>query len=147
MIVRARAVLAVAFIVGIVIIATEFPLGQLMRGRSSLAAATVQLAELKAQNRALAGQLASLHQDATIAGIAHAEYGLVAKGQRAVVVLPTPGSSSGSSAPLSASTVPISDLVPTDAIVSPGAAGGVVAKRPSFWSRLAQRLEFWKAVP
>jgi cell division protein FtsB len=147
MIARARAILAVAFIVGIVIIATEFPLGQLIRSRASLSAATAQLSELKAQDHALDGQLASLHQDATIAGIAHAEYGLVTKGQKAVVVLPSPGASSGGSAPLSASTVPTSDLVPTDAIVSPSSGGGVSVKRPGFWSRLAQRLEFWKAVP
>jgi hypothetical protein len=118
-----------------------------MRSRASLSAATAQLSELKAQDHALDGQLASLHQDATIAGIAHAEYGLVTKGQKAVVVLPSPGASSGGSAPLSASTVPTSDLVPTDAIVSPSSGGGVSVKRPGFWSRLAQRLEFWKAVP
>jgi hypothetical protein len=142
---RARAVLAAAFIVGIVIVATEFPLGQLMRGRAAMAHATVQLTTLEAQNRALAAQVASLHQPSTIARIAHAEYGLVGKGERSVVVLPAPRNDAGAGGPLRATTVPRSDLVPTDAIVSGTPASPV--KRAGFWSRLLQRLEFWKAVP
>ncbi len=145
MIARARLLLVAAFIAGIVIVATEFPLGQLMRGRAAMSEASSQLSRLQAQNRALTAEVVSLHQDATVARIAHAEYGLVSKGQRSVVVLPLPSAGSG---PLGATTVPRSDLVPTDAIVNPAVGGdGKVVKRVGFWSRLVQRLEFWKAVP
>jgi hypothetical protein len=43
--------------------------------------------------------------------------------------------------------VPKSDLVPTDAIVSGSASGVKPVQQPGFWSRLVQRLEFWKATP
>ncbi|MFZ0171048.1 MAG: septum formation initiator family protein [Acidimicrobiales bacterium] len=149
MIARARLLLVVAFVAGIVIVATEFPLGQLIRGRAAMAQASAQLTRLQAQNRALAAQVASLHEDATIARIAHEEYGLISKGERSIVVLPAPSRRAGTgTGPLNSTTVPRSDLVPTDAIVSPtGAGGSKPVKQAGYWARLLQRLEFWKAVP
>jgi len=146
---RARLLVLVALILGAVIIATEFPLGQLLRGRAAVAQASAQLSRLQAQNRALAADVASLHEDATIARIAHANYGLVAEGERSIVVLPSPSAGAGEgTGPLDSTTVPRSDLVPTDAIVSSTPSrGGEPVKREGYWSRLLQRLEFWKAVP
>jgi hypothetical protein len=148
MIGRARIALLVALMAGIVITATEFPLGQLLRGRAAVAGAGHQLSHLQAQNRALAAEVGSLHQSGTVARIAHQDYGLIAKGERSVVVLPSRGAAAGpGSDPLSSTGIPKSDLVPSDAIVSPGATGAASGKRPGFWKRVLQRLEFWKALP
>jgi cell division protein FtsB len=148
MIGRARIVFFAGLIAAIVIVATEFPLGQLMRARAALAQGSSQLRALDTENRQLAGQIRSLHRDSTVARIAHEDYGLVKKGQRSIVVLPSPSTSPGDgSGPLSTTTVPTSDLVPTDAIVSGTASGAKSMKQPGFWSRLVQRLEFWRATP
>ena len=149
MIGRARLVLLLALIAGIVITATEFPLSELMSGRAAVAQAAQQLRALQSQNKALASQVSSLHEGGTVARIAHQDYGLVAKGERSVVVLPSrsTGGSAGAG-PLSATTVPKSDLVPSDAIVSSTGGGtGAVHKAAGFWERVVQRLEFWKASP
>jgi hypothetical protein len=138
----------VALLAGIAIVATEFPLGQLMRGRAALGQTTQQLTQLQAQNRALARQVSDLRQNGTIARIAHQDYGLISRGQRSVVVLPSATTKTGgASGPLSTTKVPKSDLVPSDAIVSPSGGRVRAVKRAGFWSRLVQRLEFWKAVP
>lgn len=149
MIARARALLAVAFLVGMVIVATQFPLGELTRARAAVGQATSQLSQLQGQNRQLAAQVASLREDGTVARLAHKEFGLVFKGQRSIVVLSSPGTRSKLDVgPLSATLVPKSDLVPSDATLSPGRGSGhKPAKEPGYWSRLLQRLEFWKAAP
>jgi cell division protein FtsB len=149
---RARLALLVALVAGIVITATEFPLGQLMHDRAGNAQASYQLSQLQAQNRALASEVSSLHQPGTVARIAHQEYGLVANGQQSIVVLPSPvtghNRTASESGPLSSTGVPKSDLVPTDAIVSPGARGASKASRTAgFWDRVLKRLEFWNASP
>ncbi len=143
MIARARAALAVAVLIGLVIVATEFPLGQLLHGRAALAQANAQLSDLQAQNRQLGAQVSALRNPSTVARIAHDEYGLVTKGERSIVILPDSGGAP--SGPLSSAKVPTSDLVPSDAIVS-GTGGGPVGHRAGFWSRLLQRLEFWHAA-
>lgn len=144
MIARARAVLAAAFLVGLVIVATEFPLGQLLHERAALAQAGAQLGQLQAQNRQLGAEVSALRDPSTIARIAHDDYGLVTRGERSIVILPSPGSGGRPSGPLSSTSVPRSDLVPSDAIVS-AAGGGSATHQPGFWSRLLQRLEFWHA--
>jgi cell division protein FtsB len=148
---RARIALLLALIAGIVITATEFPLGQLMRGRAEVARATQHLSHLQAQNGALASEVSSLHQSATVARIAHEDYGLIAKGQQSIVVLPSRpagASSTVGSGPLSATDVPGSDLVPSDAIVSPTGTGASKGHQAvGFWGRVVQRLEFWRAIP
>jgi cell division protein FtsB len=147
MIARARIFLLVSLIAGVAIVATEFPLGQLLRQRAALGQATQQLSQLQAENRSLAAQVDALHQSSTVARIAHEDYGLVGKGQRAVVVLPSPAKSGSSAGPLDTNEVPKSDLVPSDAIVAGTGTGPAPAKGRSFWTRLLQRFEFWKAVP
>ena len=152
MIGRARILLLLALVAGIAITATEFPLGQLMRGRAEVAQATQQLTQFQGQNRALASAVRSLHQDGTVSRIAHQDYGLVAKGQRSVVVLPSrvpgAGAHGDGSGPLSATSVPKTDLVPSDAIVSPTSpATSTAPKPPGFWERVLHRLEFWRALP
>jgi len=152
MIGRARIALLVALLVGLVITATEFPLGQLMRGRAEVTEAGQQLKRLQAENRALAAEVRSLHQSGTVARIAHQDYGLVDRGQVSVVVLPSAraardaGAGSGAG-PLSSTGVPKSDLVPSDAIVSPSPGAGPRRKTAGFWERVLQRLEFWRALP
>jgi hypothetical protein len=141
-----------ALIAGIAITATEFPLGQLMRGRADVAHATQQLTQLQGQNRVLASEVSSLHQGGTVARIAHEDYGLVAKGQKSIVVLPSrvAGAQGGpaGAGPLSATGVPKTDLVPSDAIVSPTGPATPKAHKPAgFWERVLQRLEFWRAIP
>jgi hypothetical protein len=111
-----------------------------------------QLNLLQAQNRALSAEVSSLRQSSTVARIAHQEYGLVGKGERSIVVLPSPtatrDSGAGSGAgPLNSTGVPKSDLVPSDAIVSPSAGASHPKKTPDFWERVLQRLEFWRAIP
>lgn len=148
MIGRARIALLVALIAGIVITATEFPLGQLMRGHAAVADAGHQLSELQARNRALAGEVSSLHRSGTVARLAHQDYGLVAKGQRSIVVLPSRAVRGTGDSPLSSTGFPKSDLVPSDAIVSPSGGGAGKGKKVAgFWERVLQRLEFWRAVP
>lgn len=146
MIARARATLAAAVLVGTFVVAAEFPLGQLIRGRGAVAEASAQLDRLQARNRALAAEVVSLHEDSTVARIAHADYGLVAKGERSLVILPSSSAAAGSGL-LDTTTVPKSDLVPTDAIVTSSGSGNRPLRQAGFWSRLLQRLEFWKAVP
>ncbi|MHB1510329.1 MAG: FtsB/FtsL family cell division protein [Acidimicrobiales bacterium] len=148
MIARSRALLAVAVIVSIVIVSTEFPLGQLTRARAAAGTASLQLSRIKSGNRQLASEVASLHKDATVASIAHREYGLVAKGDQAVIVLPSVGAKTAAPGPLGPNMIPKADIFPTDAIVASGASPSTKAvKSESYWSRLMQRLEFWKAVP
>jgi cell division protein FtsB len=144
---RARIVLLLAVVAGIALLTTEFPFAQLVSERSSVAQASLQLSQLQAENRVLAGQVKALSQPSTVARIAHEEYGLVYKGQQSVVVLPSSTDGSHGGGPLSSTYVPKSDLFPSDAIVAPGAppkGGGV--KQKDFWARLLQRIEFWKAA-
>jgi hypothetical protein len=140
---RARLVLLVAFVVGVVIVATEFPFRQLLDERATVTRSGQQLSKLQTANESLQSVVDSLHQPSSIAGVAHSEYGLVQPGQRAVVVLP--GGGTGGSGPLSSKRIPNSDIVPTDSIVS--SAGNNAGTRGSsgFWSQLLKRLEFWKA--
>ncbi|MDA8266380.1 MAG: septum formation initiator family protein [Actinomycetota bacterium] len=149
MIARSRALFAVAVIVSIVIVSTEFPLGQLTHARAAAATASLQLSRLKAENRLLASEVASLHRDASIASIAHREYGLVSKGDQSVIVLPSTGAkATAASGPLGPNMIPKADIFPSDAIVASGSSPSAKAVKPqSYWARLLQRLEFWKAVP
>lgn len=146
MIARARLLLLVSLVVGIVIVATEFPFRQLLDERASVTRTSQQLRQLDAANRSLQAQVNAMHQPGTISAIAHQQYGLVQLGQRSVVVLP--GGGTGGSGPLDSKTIPQGDVVPSDAVISPAGGGGVVReKTDGFWGRLLQRLEFWKAVP
>ncbi len=147
---RARITLLGALIVAAGIVATQFPLNQLLGERTAVRQEGQQLIQLNAENRSLAGQIASLRQPDTIARLAHERYGLVAVGDQSLVVLPSvAGQPASSSDSLDSPVVPKSDLVPSDSLISAsGATGsGSVGTPAGFWSELVQRLEFWKAVP
>ena len=147
---RARITLLIALVLSAGIVATQFPLNQLLGERSNVLRETRQLAALKAENSPLTVQIASLHQPGTIARLAHERYGLVTVGEQSLVVLPSVAGQAGSSrGPLDSTVVPQSDLMPSDAVISPGGAAGSGSPATSegFWPKLLQRLEFWKAVP
>ncbi len=145
---RARIVVLLALTASIVIVATEFPFSELMGERASVARGTAQLSLLQAQDRVLASQVKEMSQPATIERIAHEEYGLISKGERSVVVLPSAADAAGGPSPLRVSVVPRADLFPSDAIVAQGESGASVPaakEHESFLSRLLKRIEFWKA--
>jgi len=143
---RARLLFVVALLASVVVVGAEFPFGQLLHERQVIAARASELSHLQTENRSLAADVASLHQPATVGRIAHGEYGLVQQGQSSVVVLPSPGDGGGTD-PLSGSRIPSSDEVPSDALVAgPQTAGVGSGKAEGFFSKLLDRLEFWKAV-
>jgi len=147
---RARIALLGALLASAGIVATQFPLNQLLGERTAVRQQSQQLLQLNAENRSLAAQIASLHQPDTIARLAHERYGLVAVGDQSLVVLPSvAGQAASASDPLESTLVPKSDLVPSDSLISAsGATGsGSVGTPAGFWSKLVQRLEFWKAAP
>ncbi|MGH9171424.1 MAG: septum formation initiator family protein [Acidimicrobiales bacterium] len=136
-----------ALVVGVVLVATEFPWHQLLDERAGVARSSQQLTQLQNANHALQAEVNSLHQSSTIEGVAHSQYGLVEPGQRSVVVLA--GGGTGAKGPLSATKIPESDIVPSDSLVAGSGTGGaaVAGSHPSgFWGQLLQRLEFWKAA-
>jgi cell division protein FtsB len=67
-----------------------FPTGALLRQGAALKAASHQLSSLRAQNLSLAAKAKALDSNSYIAYLAHKDYGLVAPGQEAYVILPTP---------------------------------------------------------
>jgi hypothetical protein len=148
MIRRARLFFLVALLIAVVILVGNFPLGALVRERSTVRTESAQLAALQATNRTLWSQVRALHDPATVAQIAHEQYGLVAPGQRSVVVLPgAAGSSSSTPDPLANNPVPASDLLPSDAILDPGVqAARSPAHEPGFWRRVLDTLEFWHSL-
>ena len=148
MIRRARLFFFVALLVAVVILVANFPLGALVQGRTTLRTDTTQLMALQAENRALSAQVKALHDPASIGRIAHEEYGLIAPGQRSIVVLPgANGSSGGTPDPLADNPIPSSDLLPSDAILGPSArTAQPIMREPSFWRRVLSSLEFWHSL-
>ena len=148
MIQRARLFFFVALLIAVVILVGNFPLGALVRERSTVRTESAQLAALQAANRTLWSQVRALHDPATVAQIAHEQYSLVAPGQRSVVVLPgAAGSSSSTPDPLANNPVPASDLLPSDAILDPGVqAAPSPEHEPGFWRRVLDTLEFWHSL-
>jgi cell division protein FtsB len=148
---RARIAFVMAVVLGAIVLFVEFPIGQLVQARGAVASSSAQLSRLQSENRTLANQVRELQEGSTIEQVAHEEYGLVEPGQRSIVVMPGAGAGAvggrgptGASAPLGSTTIPKSDLVPTDASLSP-AGGGRVSGGGGFWGRVLDRLEFWKA--
>ena len=144
---RARMVLIIAVVFAIGAVAVEFPLSELLRQRSELVGLAGQLQAVDSHNALLKSDIASLSQPSTIAAIAHQDYGLVRPGQRSYVILPGPGSSAIAD-PLAMGAIPAADLVaaPTSAsVVAPPAPTPTQAPpKGSFWSRVVNRLEFWR---
>lgn len=148
MIRRARLGLAAAVVSAAVIVAVQFPLTELWHERSAEAAAAHELAALRRTDAALSRQVSSLRDPSTIGRIAHQDYGLVPPGETYEVVLPGPADSR-SGDPLADTKLPSSALVPSDSAIAQPATDGSGQSGPtrSFWSRLLERLEFWKASP
>ncbi len=154
---RARLFFFVALFVGVVVLATNFPLASILHDRNTVAAESHQLAALRAADDALTAQVIALKTPATVGQIAHQDYGLVKRSQHSVVVLPGPARSGGGgvAGPLANSPVPASDLLPSDSILasSPPASASSSADHgdhgrsgTGFWGQVVNRLEFWKSV-
>ncbi|MGO9197563.1 MAG: septum formation initiator family protein [Acidimicrobiales bacterium] len=150
---RARLFFLAAVVVAGVVLATEVPIGDLVHARAAVADAAHVLAKVRSENRELSAQIHELKQGSTIQQIAHEQYGLIEPGQRSIVIMPGGGStgsvrghgSTGETAPLGQSTIPKSDLVPSDSQVAQVGAGQGGGGGRGFWQRVLQRLEFWKA--
>ena len=147
---RARASLLLAGGLATALLVVELPIGELLHQRTQLALVSGELARVDATNAALAGDITALGKAATIASIAHAEYGLVRSGQRAYSVV-APGSSGAVAPGLASHVVPGVDLV----LSSANALLAEQTTRPrtnvdgtpatgSLWSRVLDRLEFWR---
>ncbi len=145
---RARLLFAFSLLAAVALVATGFPIGQLVHARAAASAAASQLSRVRQENRTLAEQVRQLQSGSVIEQIAHEDYGLVLPGQRSYVVMPSGGRSTATRAgdPLAAQPVPPSDLVPSDAALSPSPPARGPEAGQSFWQRLLNRLEFWKAV-
>ncbi len=144
---RARLVLLAAVVLAAVVLGIEFPFGQLVHARAAVATTTAELAQVRRADRQLAGQVRDLASGSSIQQVAHADYGLVGRGQQSVVIMPgsRSGRVHGRGASLGTSTIPSSDLVPSDALLDPSAPRPSARPAASFWQRLLDRLEFWKA--
>ncbi len=148
MIRRARLFLLVALLIAAAIVVANFPLGALLNDRSTVRAETAQLAALRAANRAMAIEARALQDAATVGRIAHEEYGMISRGQRSLVVLPSTTASVASAGnPLADNPIPSSDLLPSDAILDPAVPVAQPSGHgPGFWQRVADRLEFWRSL-
>jgi hypothetical protein len=150
MIQRARLFFFVCVGIAGLIFATSFPLTTLFGGRSTASAERGQIATLQATNSQLSSEVHALSNPATIGRVAQAQYGLVTPGQQSIVVLPgakgTPGASAaGGSDPLGVGPVPASDLLPSDAILSPSVpAPSAHRAAPGLWHQVLSHLEFWR---
>ena len=129
---RARIFFLAAVLLAGVLLLTEVPITDVVHARAAAADVTTALAKIRAENKALEAQVHDLKQGSTIEQIAHQEYGLVESGQRSVVVMPGGGATG-------------SDVVPSDSQLSQVGGGSVARGGASFWERVVQRLEFWKA--
>lgn len=143
---RARLCFLSALVVACGVVVAEFPVSSLVAARDSVARSAAELSALRGENKVLAADISRLDSATTISELAHREYGLVARGEETVVIIPPAGPGSGSTvgeAPLDATKIPASDLVPSDAELEP--TGDLVPRAStSFWGRVLDRLEFWK---
>jgi cell division protein FtsB len=150
---RARLAFVAAVLAGACILIAELPLGQLVQARASVSRTSYDLAKLENENRTLSRQIEELKQGSLVEQIAHEDYGLVLPGERSVVIMPgggagrsDTGAAAGESQPLGSTTIPKSDIVPSDAVLSPQTTTGDNSSSGSYWHRLLERFEFWKAA-
>jgi cell division protein FtsB len=147
---RARLGLICAFVFATGTLAFELPVSTLFHQRGELANLSNQLSTVTGRNAELSSEVKDLHQNATIAAIAHADYGLVRPGQQSFVVLPAANPDPGSANSLTQQPVPAADLVPVDpSLLGSGASseiGSTGTKKPkgSIVSRAMSHLEFWR---
>jgi len=153
------------------VLATSMPASALLAQHRTLSALTAQLRSLQAEDRALQAQVGRLGDPSTVEALARSDYGFVLPGQKAYVVLPPAGSTSGAAAtghvPLDIGPVApgsaLSDELLAGGAMS-GTAGGTTAdggqpsaaavadrragsggqRHSGFWSRVAATFEFWR---
>jgi cell division protein FtsB len=140
---RARLVFVVAVALAVVVIAGELPLGALAHEKAAIAGSSRRLQTLQSENQALSQQVSALNDPATIEWIAHAQYGLVLRGQHSYVILPSPGDDSGGASPLSATPLTPMQIVPNDGTATAAPAAKSAGHSPGLWSQIENRLEFW----
>lgn len=96
---RAAVVVLVSLVAVVALLVGSFPLGAWLHQRAELRQVSQQLAVLRSQNRQLASQAARLRDSGEIRHIARQQYGLVPKGTKAYVILPSAPSASGRRSP------------------------------------------------
>ncbi|MHB8329622.1 MAG: FtsB family cell division protein [Acidimicrobiales bacterium] len=166
---RARVLLVGAALFAVVVLATGMPVSNLLSQGHQLSSVSTELAQLQSANRTLTAETRRLTDPTTVNALARSEYGMVAPGQKAYVILPPPGSSAfavvGSGhvplqgppvAPGSPESQALLGVQPTStpssvapALVAPRsgrtAVGPHNAAAPgTFWSRVVRTLEFWR---
>lgn len=168
---RRRAVIGAAAGFALIVLVFSFPFSTLLSQHRQLTAAAAQLATVRQENHQLLVQEKQLSSKTEIERRARQDYQLVEPGQTLFELLPGPGSQPGSSSraavgdPGDQPLVPPSrapDLTPDPglpAVLAPVSHGGTARSgghgtsaltRPaspppsSFWSRVANTLEFWK---
>lgn len=145
---RARFAFVLAAVLALAVVVLETPFSTLVHQRSAVAAAAERLHAVKAENARLSHDVAALRRPSTVASIAHAEYGLVKRGQVAYEIPGLAGTRSGSDR-LGHAHVPAGDLVPPT--VSPYGAPDATSTAPhrssaGLWAQVANRLAFWRSA-
>jgi len=142
---RARLALAAALVLAAAIIGFEFPFAELVHQRGELASLDASVAHVVGADAALRADIAALSSSATLAAIAHEQYGLVRPGQQPYVVLP-PTRAAGPPSGLETPEIPPADLI----AAPPGTTGATgspsAPSEPGFWARVVDRLEFWRSL-
>ena len=158
---RGRVLLAGSIVLAAVMLVAWFPASALLSQRDALSSATAQLRDLRAQDRTLAEERATLNSPAEISRLAREEYQLVQPGQRVVQVLPPSGAPSNAGAgqapypgdpglskpvpPSAVALLPSGTTTTSPASATPSsskvAAG---SSQPGLWQRVAGTLEFWR---
>jgi cell division protein FtsB len=92
---RARLVFITCVALGVLVLATNFPVSELLSQRQELASASADLRQVSAADRALATEARGLEQASTVEELAHEEFGLVRAGAKAYDLLPPPGQEPG----------------------------------------------------
>jgi len=154
---------ALAAVAAAAILATSFPLSDLIGQHRQMSAEAAELSALQRQSNLLAEQRQQLNSNAEVKRLARQNYQLVEPGQALYAILPpagqatsvTPGAPSTgdpanqplvppAQAPnmspdpgLPTTTAPSTATGPASPSTTPQSAGG-------FWSRVGSTLEFWK---
>jgi hypothetical protein len=132
------------------ILAAWFPTSSLLHQRAALAAASVQLGQLRRQNAALRHEEEQLRTPTTLGRIAQEQYDLVPPGDQAYQVLPAPGSGSLDGT-LGPGSTPGAPRGPDGAAGATGehsrrssGPSGTSGTSGGMLSRMLQTLEFWR---
>ncbi len=168
---RRRAVVGAAAGLALIVLVFSFPFSTLLSQHRQLTAAASQLSALRQENHQLLEQKKQLSSKTEIERRARQDYQLVEPGQTLYELLPGPGNQSGSSSEATTGDPGDQPLVPPsrapDLAPDPGlptvpvadshsgsaksgghgsgdGSGPAPSAPSSFWSRVANTLEFWK---